>query len=156
MGQPSGLTGKITLREPAARESKAGMQSLDALLRVANAALRDANYKLWILLDRLDVAFADSAELETNVDRERSSKATLDFTGLDNIRLKIFLRTDIWKRITESGFRESSHITRHATITWTDPFLLNLILRRAPSAISQSAIFTVSLRLKFCRMTKRR
>ena len=66
MGQPSGLTGKITLREPAARESKAGMQSLDALLRVANAALRDANYKLWILLDRLDVAFADSAELETN------------------------------------------------------------------------------------------
>jgi len=131
-GLPAGVTGKITLREPAARESKAGMQSLDALLRVGNTALRNANYKVWILLDRLDVAFADSAELETNALRALF-KTYLDFASLDNVRLKIFLRTDIWKRITDNGFRESSHITRHATITWTDPFLLDLIIRRAVS-----------------------
>src|SRR5439155_10065835 len=99
---------------------------------LANTALGKANYKLWILLDRLDVAFADSPDLETNALRALF-KTYLDLTGLDNIRLKIFLRSDIWKRITKSGFRESSHITRHATITWTDPFLLNLVIRRVLS-----------------------
>ncbi len=131
-GLPAGLTGKITLREPAAAESRAGMQSLDALINLANTALVKANYKLWILLDRLDVAFADSADLEANALRALF-KTYLDFGGLDNVRLKIFLRSDIWKRITQGGFRESSHITRHATIEWTDPFLLNLIIRRALS-----------------------
>jgi hypothetical protein len=131
-GLPAGLTGKITLREPAAAESKAGLESLDALLALANAALRKANYKLWILLDRLDVAFADSSELEANALRALF-KAYLDLSGLDNVRLKIFLRSDIWKRITETGFRESSHITRHATIAWTDPSLLNLVIRRVLS-----------------------
>ncbi|MGH7984064.1 MAG: P-loop ATPase, Sll1717 family [Candidatus Udaeobacter sp.] len=131
-GLPAGFTGKITLREPAAVESKAGWESLDSLLALANAALRKANYKLWILLDRLDVAFADSAELETNALRALF-KAYLDLSGLDNVRLKIFLRSDIWKRITESGFREGSHIIRHATITWTEPFLLNLVIRRVLS-----------------------
>ena len=44
--------------------------------------------------------------------------------------MKIFLRTDIWRRITESGFREASHITRALTIDWERQSLLNLIIRR--------------------------
>lgn len=128
-GQPDGLIGKITLREPAAKESKLGLESIDRLLALANEALESAGYKLWILLDRLDVAFAETSELEANALRALF-KAYMDLASLNQIKLKIFLRSDIWKRITESGFRESSHITRHATITWTEQSLLNLIIRR--------------------------
>jgi hypothetical protein len=128
-GMPNGVTGKITLREPAASQSKLGLESIDNLLALTNNALKNANRKIWILLDRLDVAFAESAELEANALRALF-KTYLDFAGYDCIRLKIFLRSDIWKRITEKGFREGSHITRHATISWTPPSLLNLIIRR--------------------------
>ena len=51
--------------------------------------------------------------------------------SLSNFRLKVFLRTDIWQRITSVGFREASHITRHLTIEWNKSSMLNLIIRRA-------------------------
>lgn len=47
-----------------------------------------------------------------------------------NIKLKIFLRDDIWTRITSAGFREASHITQSITITWDHKSLLNLVVRR--------------------------
>jgi hypothetical protein len=55
----------------------------------------------------------------------------LDLLALANVRLKIFLRTDIWTRITTQGFREASHITRHVTISWNRNSLLNLVVHRA-------------------------
>jgi hypothetical protein len=54
----------------------------------------------------------------------------LGSTEFDNIKLKIFLRNDIWRRITESGFREASHITKHVTIDWDRSSLVNLMVRR--------------------------
>lgn len=50
---------------------------------------------------------------------------------MEHIRLKIFLRTDIWRRITDEGFREASHITRHLTISWDRNSLMNLVVSRA-------------------------
>ena len=52
------------------------------------------------------------------------------YLALSNIALKIFFRTDIWKRITIGGFREASHITRHITLSWDAASLLNLVIRR--------------------------
>ena len=78
----------------------------------------------------MDVAFADTAELEQNALRALF-KTYLDLQGLARLRLKIFLRSDIWTRLTASGFREASHITRAATIAWNRTSLLNLIVRRA-------------------------
>ena len=88
-GMMNGLTGKISLREPAAAESKLGIESLDNLCAEANGALAEAGYKLWILLDRLDVAFAETSELETRALRALFN-TYLDFSGFDSIRLKIF------------------------------------------------------------------
>jgi hypothetical protein len=92
--------------------------------------LEGAGTSVWILLDRLDVAFAETAELEQNALRALF-RAYLDLQGLSRIRLKIFLRSDIWARLTQSGFREASHITRTVTIAWNRTSLLNLIVRRA-------------------------
>ena len=49
---------------------------------------------------------------------------------MKSIRLKIFLRSDIWQAVTEAGFREASHITRTETISWSESALLNLVVNR--------------------------
>ena len=42
--------------------------------------------------------------------------------GYEKIRLLIFL-DDIWNRIIDNGFRESSHLTRKELITWDEIFV---------------------------------
>ena len=129
-GIPIGITGKITFAEPSTEAAQQGITSVDHLLKLGNNAFATAGYGLWILLDRLDVAFSDSPELEQNALRALFH-VYLDILSLNNLRLKIFLRTDIWRRITTSGFREASHITRYLTIEWNSASLLNLVIRRA-------------------------
>jgi hypothetical protein len=99
-------------------------------LSLANEALTIAGYRIWLLLDRLDVAFSDSAILEINALRALF-RVYLDLRPFSSVQLKIFLRTDVWKRITSTGFREASHVTRHLTINWTQASLMNLVVRRA-------------------------
>jgi hypothetical protein len=127
---PSGVSGKITFSEPTPSESQMGFASVDNLIEMGNLALKESQVTLWILLDRLDVAFSDSSVLEQNALRALFH-VYLDLLGFKNLRLKIFLRTDIWRRITTSGFREASHITRQMTIDWNKNSLLNLVVRRA-------------------------
>lgn len=130
--EPTGahvFTGKITPSEPRADQTKAGYVSVDSLAGLAEQALKQADFQIWILLDRLDVAFAETHDLEKNALRALF-RVYRDFSAHDHIRLKIFLRTDIWSRIVESGFREASHITRDITLTWSKNALLNLIIKR--------------------------
>ena len=128
---PTGFTGKVIFGEPTATAREQGVESIDHLMDVANTALRKyAKYNVWVLLDRLDVAFAESPELEQNALRALF-RVYLDLLDFKHIRLKIFLRSDIWNRITSEGFREASHITRHVTVNWDRSSLLNLIVRRA-------------------------
>jgi hypothetical protein len=128
-GNPTGLTGKITLREPEGAQLEGGFVSVDSLLAAADAALSDLHFEVWVVLDRLDVAFAQHEDLEKNALRALF-KAYLDMGALTKISVKIFLRSDIWLRITEEGFREGSHITRTLTISWDERSLRHLLLRR--------------------------
>lgn len=128
-GLPSGVSGKITFREPGAEMRRHGFVSVDDLFRLANTALGQFGYQVWILLDRLDVAFDENIQLEQNA-LTALFRVYLDLLGLEKISLKIFLRSDIWNRILTSGFREASHITRHVYITWDQESLMNLIIRR--------------------------
>lgn len=128
-GMPVGLTGKITLREPTAEQSKAGLVSMDSLFAKANEALQEADCGMWIVLDRLDVAFAESEEVEGNALRALFGVYS-DLREFDRIDMKIFLRTDIWRRITRGGMREASHVEDQVTISWDPQALLNLVTRR--------------------------
>ena len=128
-GGVAAVTGKITLREPDAVQRQEGFESLDSLLDAANEALRELDFRIWLVLDRLDVAFIQNDDLEHNALRALF-KAYLDMKALEQITLKIFLRTDIWDRITEQGFREASHITAALTISWDRTSLLQLMMRR--------------------------
>jgi hypothetical protein len=129
-GSFGSVGGKVTLREPGAEEEKHGFISADSLLDLANKAFATKGIRFWIVLDRLDVAFADSEGLERNALRALF-RVYRDMQGLNNVSVKILLRDDIWARITDVGFREASHITRAITITWESRALLNLVIRRA-------------------------
>jgi hypothetical protein len=126
---PSGITGRIVLREPSSDLKKTGIMTIDELFEFLNKALEENKLKVWVLLDRLDVAFVDNHSLEANALRALI-RAYADVRHRDEIALKIFLREDIWKRITEKGLREGSHLIRYVILNWTQPALLNLIMRR--------------------------
>ena len=127
--QPAGVEAKVTLREPGTEERKVGYISADSLLELADKALTEHTLKFWFVMDRLDVAFADTPQLEENALRALF-RVYRDMAALESIKLKIFLRDDIWARITSAGFREASHITQSITITWDQKSLLNLVVRR--------------------------
>lgn len=121
--------GKITLGEPEADLKQIGFNSVDTLFRFADSALGDHNYKVWVLLDRLDVAFSETHDLEAHALRALL-RVYSDLRAFDHISLKIFLREDIWKRIFQPGFREASHINDYVMLTWSPETLLNLVIRR--------------------------
>jgi hypothetical protein len=141
---PTGFTGKISLREPGEKARKSGLTSVETLLECANDALIEAGIDLWLILDRLDVAFAENTVLEENALRALF-KAYRDLAPYEHISLKIFLRSDIWQRITTSGFREASHITRHVTISWDKQSLMNLVIRRALKNPAITAYYDVDI-----------
>lgn len=87
-GTPTGLVGRITFREPNAAELAAGFVSVDALLQHANDALVQAGYQVWIMLDRLDVAFSETPDLERNALRALF-KVYLDIGALGGVSMKI-------------------------------------------------------------------
>jgi len=142
-GLASGFTGKITLREPSSSELRAGLVSVDEVCGWCSDAIRDARLSIWILLDRLDVAFGESDDLERNALRALF-RVYLDLRRFDPISLKIFLRSDIWRRITSEGFREASHITRDSEIVWEPRSLLNLVARRVLRSESVRAFYSIA------------
>jgi hypothetical protein len=137
------IGGKIVFHEPDQEEARTGAISIDLLFNLAQSALEHSGATTWILLDRLDVAFAESPELEANALRALF-KVYLDLLSRQRIQLKIFLRSDIWKRImSNQGFREASHITKHTTIKWDKSSLINLIIRRvvqSPQVLAYTGI----------------
>jgi hypothetical protein len=125
-----GVNGKITFKTPTQQQLKDGYLSVDDLLEMLNEHLEKHDKKCWILCDRLDVAFDESINLEKNALRALF-KAYRDIEEYKSISIKVFLRDDIWARITKDGFREASHITKSTTIKWNSRNLLNLIISRA-------------------------
>jgi hypothetical protein len=128
-GSPQ-VSGKITLSEPTVAQRSRGFVSADDIFEKLNSSLKRANITVWLLLDRLDVAFATSYGLERNALRALF-RVYLDVLAYSQVGIKIFLRDDIWRKILSEGFREASHITRCLTISWDPQSLLNLIVRRA-------------------------
>jgi len=127
-GMPK-FSGKLTFDDPTPENEKKGFVSIDQLFHLANQSLGAAHYKVWVLLDRLDVAFDESSELEKNALRALF-RAYRDIRKFDNVVVKVFLRTDIWERIADVGFREATHISRDITLKWDKNSLQNLIVRR--------------------------
>jgi hypothetical protein len=128
-GNPE-VGGKITFGEPTVEQRKQGFISSDEAFHNLTSFLNEKNITVWLMLDRLDVAFTENSVLEKRGLRALF-RTYLDLLAFEKIAIKIFLRDDIWRRIVAEGFREASHITRSMTIVWDKNSLQNLIVRRA-------------------------
>lgn len=131
-GMVTGITGKISFSEPSAEARAKGVRPIREILGKLNLSLRESGQTVWLLLDRLDVAFAEHEEIEVRALRALFS-AYKDMAGLEKVKLKIFIRSDIWERIVASGYREATHVSspvRMAILRWDNSLLFNVFIKR--------------------------
>lgn len=107
-----------------------------ALLRRSADVLRAHQYRLWIAFDRLDECFTRNSETERRALRSLL-RATLDCAHAlkydSSIRVKIFLRTDLFTLSSEDGaFTNATHLRRN-DISWTFNSMADLIAHRLMS-----------------------
>jgi len=111
----------------------------DALLRI----LKKANLRVWVMLDRLDEVFPRRTVVERTALRALLH-ATQAFKD-QRIRLKIFLRDDIFDSITDvpQGFVGLTHVMSRCSgvLRWNREQLLQLITSRMFARTSALAAF---------------
>ena len=102
----------------------------EVALRLLNDCLVEFGYAVWVVLDRLDEAFQGFSNVEIPALRALM-RTYLDLLDFENIRLKIFVRRDLFRRIIGNGFVNLTHINaRKVDIVWDEADLLNLLCRR--------------------------
>lgn len=111
---------------------------------VLNEALEELGARVWVAFDRLDEAFQGFPEMEVSALRALL-RTYLDLTEFENIKLKLFLRRDLFRRVTAGGFVNLTHINaKKLEIVWDEEDLINLLCRR----IRQNSSFTDALGLE--------
>ena len=109
----------------------------DDALRLLNAALAESDIKLWLVMDRLDEAFQGRPAQERPALRALL-RTYLDMLEFTQVRLKLFVRRDLFARVVEGGFVNLTHINaRRVDIVWEEDDLYNLLMQR----IRESARF---------------
>lgn len=99
-------------------------------LKLLEAALLESNLTVWIALDRLDEAFLGHPGVEIPALRALL-RCYLDLQAIDHIRLKLFLRKDLFRKVTAGRFVNLTHINdQKIEIIWDDEDLLNLLIVR--------------------------
>ncbi|MFY9753267.1 MAG: hypothetical protein WAJ92_11545, partial [Candidatus Acidiferrales bacterium] len=95
-----------------------------------NAALEEVNLTIWVVLDRLDEAFQGFPNVEVPALRALL-RTYLDLLAYPRIRLKLFVRNDLFRKVIQGGFVNLSHVNaRKIEIVWEEEDLLNLFSRR--------------------------
>ncbi len=104
--------------------------SHEQALRLLNDCLAEIDYTIWLALDRLDEAFLGFPGVEKPALRALF-RTYLDMLDFDKIRLKLFVRRDLFRKIIGNGFVNLTHINaRKKEILWDEPDLLNLLAAR--------------------------
>ncbi len=104
--------------------------SAEDAFAVLNAAMLETDVRAWVTFDRLDEAFQGHADVEITALRALL-RTYLDLTEFTGLKLKLFLRRDLFRRITSSGFVNLTHINaKKLEIIWDEEDLLNLLARR--------------------------
>jgi hypothetical protein len=99
-------------------------------LRILNDCLDEIDYTVWLVLDRLDEAFQGFPAVERPALRALL-RTYLDMLDFPRIRMKLFVRRDLFRKIIGSGFVNLTHINaRKKEIVWDESDLLNLLARR--------------------------
>lgn len=117
--------GKETAEEAGEREV-----SHEAALSLLNECLAELDITVWVALDRLDEAFQGFPDIEIPALRALL-RTYLDMLEFGRIKLKLFVRRDLFRRIIGDGFVNLTHLNaRKKEILWDEADLLNLLARR--------------------------
>lgn len=125
---------RIVRQRTDSRQREASLDTLSRLFKVANDALKNAQPKLtiWLALDRLDDVFPNPQSRAY----ERDTLAALlavykDVMQYGHIRLKLFLRSDVFRRVTVGGgFVNLDKIEPRVELMWEADALKTLVLYR--------------------------
>lgn len=102
----------------------------DDALRLLNRILEKWDTTVWIVLDRLDEAFQGQSALERPALRALL-RTYLDFNEFSRMRMKLFVRKDLFGRLITGGFVNLTHINaRKIEITWDEEDLWSLLYKR--------------------------
>jgi hypothetical protein len=141
------VRGKIVLHQPTDDQRKQGLVSAQDLLLFAGDALARKKLTLWLLVDRLDIAFPSADDA-----LEAKSLRTLLQAYIDllvkryRVSLKLFLRDDVWERITRVPGDPiiGADAVRRRSIRWSDSSLVNLAARRIVHCADLCRVYNVS------------
>ena len=112
------------------KEQPVAILRYDEALELLDACLQQTGFTLWLVFDRLDEAFQASPNVERPALRALL-RTYLDIQNLTQVKMKLFLRNDLFARISEGGFVNLTHINaRKIPITWEDDDLYVLLYRR--------------------------
>lgn len=127
---PSGIPIIGTRLEFSENEEFEQISRHDDALRLLNRILDRWDTTVWIVLDRLDEAFQGQPSLETPTLRALL-RTYLDFNEFSRMRIKLFVRRDLFGRITAGGFVNLTHINaKKVEITWDEDDLWSLLHKR--------------------------
>ena len=102
------------------------------IIKSIDDALKNEGKRVWLILDRLDEIVLGDEERE-NIVLKGLLLAFRDFSDFQNARVKIFLRDDVYNRVTSIGhFPALTHVRSKASapIKWELEDLLHLLIRR--------------------------
>jgi hypothetical protein len=115
----------------------------DESLRILERVLGEMDTKIWLTLDRLDEAFQGRPALEYSALRALF-RAYLDLQEFDRLKLKLFVRKDLFGRIISGGFVNLTHVNaRKIEIVWDAADLRSLLFKR----VMENAKFVKHLQL---------
>jgi len=103
------LTARLEFGDKPTTNPETKVVSHEEALTILNRALGDADFSVWVILDRLDEAFQGFPETETPALRALF-RTYLDLLEFDRLRLKIFVRKDLFRKIIQGGFVNLTHI----------------------------------------------
>jgi hypothetical protein len=104
--------------------------AVSSALHLLDTCLSEAGISAWVAVDRLDEAFQGFPQVEIPALRALL-RTYLDMLEFPHVRLKLFLRRDLFRRITAGGFVNLTHVNaRKIEVIWDEEDLLNLLCRR--------------------------
>lgn len=124
------LTPKIELGSEERIKTHPEVISHSDAFSILSDALLEKKIVVWILMDRLDEAFVGRPDIEVPALRALI-RTFMDLQAFDNINLKLFVRNDLFRKITKDGFVNLTHVSaRKKEIVWDDDDLYAMLCQR--------------------------
>jgi hypothetical protein len=124
------VTPKVEFDEKGEQQTKERLVDHHHALGLLNDVLKEVGVTVWLVLDRLDEAFQGYPKTELPALRALF-RTYLDLLEFDALRVKLFVRNDLFRRIIQGGFVNLTHINaRKIDIVWDDEDLFDLLYRR--------------------------